>query len=236
MDFKIPCKGYADRKIFKHATISVNPGVTVLIGCNGSGKTTLLSIIEEKLNDQDIPVFQYDNLQDGGKSAIGASAYAENYELMSALFNASEGESIALNLMNQTEKITHLVSTGRKKRSRFAEIFRPDHDELEITSNQRWILLDAIDSGLSIDQVRDLKQYVLQPLQTIEKYEMYILICANEYEMCVDLPCFNVVEGKYVEINSYDDYRKQVLATRAYKDKEIAKWSAKVAKNDESEV
>ena len=36
-------------KLFKRKKITINPGVTVLVGCNGAGKTTLLRSIETQL-------------------------------------------------------------------------------------------------------------------------------------------------------------------------------------------
>ena len=197
--FKISTKYYGDRKIYKKATVEINPGITVLVGCNGSGKTTFLHQLKTTLEKGNIPVIYYDNLYEGGSRAKESAMFYGDIQLCGNLMLSSEGEQITLNLGTAARKIGSLL--------------REDSDEY-------WILLDAIDSGLSVDQVQDVKRDLLHMVMEYEKGKIiYFVVSCNEYEMCVDEPCFNVTEGKYVSINSYDDYKAEILKTREYKNK-----------------
>ena len=58
-EFKYSRKYYGDREIYKRATVDINTGPTVLIGCNGSGKSTLIFIIKEALERNNVPFLYY---------------------------------------------------------------------------------------------------------------------------------------------------------------------------------
>lgn len=45
--------------LYKRKTVTINSGVTVLVGCNGMGKATFLRQIRDRLKKQDIPCIQY---------------------------------------------------------------------------------------------------------------------------------------------------------------------------------
>lgn len=199
--FKIIPRYYDDdRKLYKHSTIEFNPGITILVGCNGSGKTTLLHQIKTQLDKLDIPNMLYDNLYDGGSNGKEAAFFHGDDVLGVTMMCSSEGECIALNLGTAARKFGYMM--------------------IHSTGNERWVLLDAIDSGLSIDQVQEVKNDLFHLMLDMEKdKELYIICSANEYEMCAGEPCFNIVDGKYVEINNYEDYKKEILKTRKYKDK-----------------
>lgn len=200
-EFKIITRYYDDyRKLYKHNTVEFKPGITILVGCNGSGKTTLLRQIKNSLEKNEIPYVYHDNLKDGGSRGREIAFYNDDYELGAALFCSSEGEQIALNLGTLARNTGYMITHSK--------------------GNEKWILLDAIDSGLSIDQVQDVKKNLFHMILDMEKgKEIYIICSANEYEMCCDEPCFNIVDGKYVSINSYEDYKKEIIKTRKYKDK-----------------
>ena len=199
--FEIPIKPYDTHKVYKHSTIEIEPGITILIGCNGSGKSTILNFIERSLNAENIDYISYDNLYEGGNSARQASLESGDIELLATLACSSEGEQISLNLGTVARRIGGLV-----RRS---------------TSGEVWLLFDAIDSGLSIDQVQEVKDLFHLIVEDANNKDIYIVCSANEYEMCADEKCFNVVEGKYIKINDYLEYKKEILKTRAYKDKMI---------------
>lgn len=199
--FKIEPKYYDDdRKLYKHSTIEFEPGITILVGCNGSGKSTLLRQISDQLKKEDIPYVYYDNLEDGGSGGKSRAFFYNDFSLGATLMCSSEGEQITLNLGNCARKVGYMM-------------FNTEGDE-------KWILLDAIDSGLSIDQVQDVKQDLFHMILDMNTDKtVYIICAANEYEMCVGEACFNIADGKYVEIKSYEDYKREVLKTRKYKDK-----------------
>lgn len=85
---------------------------------------------------------------------------------------------------------------------------------------ERWILLDAVDSGLSVDNIIDLKEQLFKTI--LEEYnfgnEIYILISANEYEMARDEQCFDVYNGKYITFKDYEEYRKFILESKKWKE------------------
>lgn len=199
--FTVNPKYYDDnRKLYKHNKFEIDPGITILIGCNGSGKTTMLYEIAYQLKKAEVPYVIYDNLKDGGSHGIEQNFYHDNMDMVATMMSSSEGENIALNLGDAARKVGYMIT----------------HSE----GNEKWILFDAIDSGLSIDQVREVKEYLLHMILEREKdKEIYIVVSANEYEMCVDEKCFNVVDGKYVDIKTYNGYQRQILNTRKYKDK-----------------
>ena len=143
----------------------------------------------------------YDNLTEGAGYARTKSAFYGQWELFSAQFSASEGEAIFLNLCAIAGEIGAFVQNNENV------------DEL-------WILFDAIDSGLSIDQIREVKEDLIHFIYNYIQnngIEPYIIVSANEYEMCIDENCFDVAEGKYCRFKTYDEYSKCVMKSRDLK-------------------
>ena len=236
-EFKYSRKYYGDREIYKRATVDINTGPTVLIGCNGSGKSTLIFIIKEALERNNVPFLYYNNLNEGGNYSMQNALVNQDFDTLSSLALASEGEQITMNICNKGKEMFRFLKTGLTDKDRKFMLFSRALDgkitkfETRENSNERWFLFDAIDSGYSIDNVMDFKEYIIKPLMVeAEKQnkEAYFIISANEYEMCVDFPCFNVVYGKYVNINSYEDYKKQILKTRQYKEKSVDLYESKI--------
>lgn len=189
-----------DRKLYKHKTVKFEPGITILVGCNGSGKSTLLEQLKTQFDKDDTPYVFYNNLTHGGIHGADAAMFHGDMGFAATLLTSSEGEAITINLSTCARQVGYMMK--------------------HLADTEAWVLLDAIDSGLSIDQVQEVKQYLFHNmLNFYPDKTIYIICAANEYEMCVDEKCFNVVDGKYVDINSYEDYKKQILSTRKYKDK-----------------
>lgn len=202
-----------DEKIFKKNNIAIKPGVTILVGCNGAGKTTLMKQIEHALNVEKIPCIKYDNLHEGAGNAISEAAFFEEYGLVSQLMNSSEGESISLNVGMFATKLRKFIETGKTK-SRLS-ILCENNNENE--SNERWILFDAIDSGLSIDNIEEIKDLFNLIIEDGAEKDVYIIVSANEYELTRGEQCFDVYNGKYVTFSDYEDYRKFILKSREKK-------------------
>ena len=188
-EFKIIRKPYDDI-IYKKAHIEIKSGVTILTGCNGSGKTTLLSMIKEQLQSFNIPVIYYNDKFEGGANAISERVFYDDYETVATLMQSSEGEQIYINLGNIASKIGKFVHAHK-------------NDE------EIWILFDAIDSGLSIDNIIEIKEYLFKSIlnDNINKNKKVFIVCsANSYEMCKDNSCFDVYSGEYIEFKNYEDY------------------------------
>lgn len=224
----------------KPTKIELNPGLTVLVGCNGSGKTTLLHNIEEEVKKNHIPCKLYNNLQEGGFNSINSliQGYGlpdeENaFNMGISLWTASEGEAIKMNLGRHASLYKEFLSTGLYKdnHNRFAAIFSDKAKEIS-QSDKRMLLFDAVDSGLSVDAVVEIKalfEEIIQDAQAMN-IEFYIIIAANEYELARNASCFDVVEGKYITFKDYEDYRKFILKSRIKKEKRLEKqmlWQRK---------
>lgn len=204
--------------------IEIQQGLTVLVGCNGSGKTTLLHNIKSELKKEDIPVFYYDNEKDGGNNSISESIFYGNLSFTATALCSSEGENISLNLSKIASKLRKFVETGDNG-DRFNALAKTlalkDDNEENNVSNERWILLDAMDSGYSIDNVIEMKDFFDLVIKDAKEFgiDLYIMISSNEYELAHESKCFDVMEGKYIQFASYEDYKKFILRTREKKDK-----------------
>ena len=211
--------------LYKKKIIEIKSGVTVLVGCNGIGKTTLLKQIRDKLKENKIPYIMFDNLRDGGSKAISEASFYSDFVFMANAIQSSEGENIVMNLEKLAARLGEFVEKGEDPKEKkfnklvkaIKEINGEDIVESEII-NERWILLDAVDSGLSVDNIVLLKE---QLFKTILEYnyenEVYIIVSANEYEMVRNEQCFDVYNGKYINIKDYEEYRNLVLQSKEWK-------------------
>lgn len=192
------CTGY---DLYAKKSVELKPGVTVLVGCNGIGKSTFLSNIKDILQKEDIPYISFDNLNDGGANARSTAGFFGDFNFLGTSLCSSEGENIVMNLGRTAGKIGNFV---RKN---------PDAKEL-------WVLLDAVDSGLSIDNVVDIKKLlfkeVLEDPRNKDK-DVYIIVSANAYEMARNEQCLDVYHMKYVTIPDYDAYREFVIKSKEWK-------------------
>lgn len=210
----------------KRKTVVLNSGVTVLVGCNGIGKTTFLHQIRDRLKDHDVPYIEYDNLHDGGKESVSRASFYCDFEFMSMEMQSSEGENIVLNIGKLASELGQFVKTGiPKEKNIFAKAFENLNDTKDKNKehiSERWILLDAVDSGLSVDNIVNIKE---QLFKTILEYnfgnEIYIVISANEYEMARGEQCFDVYNGKYITFKDYEDYRNMILESKKWKEERV---------------
>ena len=205
---------YDDDRVFYHKRkVRFRPGITTLVGCNGIGKTTLLQRINNELSSKGVPVFLFDNDGDdgGGKpfdmlgkvlSGLGNAAAGEDMGMAVTMYASSEGERIRNALVLFTRKLMNRV----RKYEGFGEY---------------WILFDAIDSGLSLDVIDDVKQYLFAAImeQMPENADVYIVSSSNSYELSEGTLMFSVAEMKYMNIRTYDAYRKAVYRSLEYKEK-----------------
>lgn len=220
-------KDYYDEgfNLYKKKTIEIKPGVTILVGCNGIGKTTLLHQIRYALKEENIPYVLFDNLKNGGNNSVSEAFYYEDFAFGATAMCSSEGENIVMNMGKLAARLGGFVKTGEDtKDAKFKALARSlarledkPEEEKEIP-NERWILLDAVDSGLSVDNIVDLKE---QLFKTILEYnygnEIYIVVSANEYEMARNEQCFDVYNGNYVKLKDYEEYRKLILQSKEWK-------------------
>lgn len=193
------CKG---ERLFEQTKVTIEPGVTVLVGCNGTGKTTLLRhYIAPQLQKAKVPFIEYDNLLDGGNSAKQWALDTNNIGRLISLAQGSEGEQIVIN-----------IGAVAGKMGRFAQ----DHKG----SSEMWFLFDAIDSGLSIDNVQDVKEQLFRTvIDRNPGTDVYIVVSANAYEMAGGEKCLDVRGCRYRAFKTYDSFRKFILKSRELKNK-----------------
>lgn len=189
--------------MYSKSKVEIQPGVTVLVGTNGAGKTSLLRNIQRELEEDSIPNVYFDNLNDGGANARARAGFYGEFDILAASVCSSEGENIVINMGKIAAKIGRAV-----------QIY---HDAKEI-----WLLLDAVDSGLSVDNVVDIKQYLFETMlndERLKNTEVYILVSANEYEMARGENCLDVQHLRYCKFKTYESYRKYILKSKDLKNK-----------------
>lgn len=211
-EFKLVKDYYTEGyNIYNHSKVTIENGVTVLVGCNGSGKTTLLHQIKHQLSSINIPFIYFDNVHDGGSNSTESAMFWGNTDFAIRNMMSSEGEKINNNMSEIAAQCGRLMSKTVKN-----------------YGTELWLLLDAVDSGLSVDNIIDLKEDLFNVMIEDGKskgIEVYIVVVANEYEVARGEKCLDVYNCKYVKFKDYDDYRDFILKSRKIKDKRFEKKS-----------
>jgi hypothetical protein len=168
------------------------------VGCTGAGKTTLLKDIGQYCKDKDIPVHLFNNLTDDRNSR----RFAFDVEYMAMIISASEGEAIMTRVRNLAGKLGTFINKNADQK-------------------QLFILIDALDSGFSIDSIQQVKEQLFDAILKMQKegQEIYIIVSSNEYELCDGEKCFDVQECRYRKFPTYNSFRKFVLKSREKRDK-----------------
>lgn len=196
-------------KLYNKSTCTIEEGITVLVGCNGSGKTTLLNFIKQKLGNDKIPYIYYDNLNEGSSHSLNKALFHGNMDFVIRNAFASEGERIHDNI-------------GEYVAAKCGKTIHDMSNDLSIKNKELWILLDAIDSGLSIDKIIEVKDILFNLILDDAKrnnISIYIIAVANEYEMAKDQMCLDIYNMKYIKFKDYEDYRNFVIKSAKIKEK-----------------
>lgn len=204
-EFKL-IKDYYDMgwNLYNKAKVTIESGVTVLVGCNGSGKTTLLHQVKHQLEEQKILFVHFDNVFDGGSHAADRALFYGNMDFLAQNVMSSEGEKINQNMGEIAAQCGRTMTKALKNGCK-----------------EVWLLLDAVDSGLSVDNIVDLKADLFDVMikdGNSKGIEVYIVIVANEYEVARGENCLDVYNCKYVKFDDYEAYRNFVLDSRKAKD------------------
>ena len=189
-----------ERNMYKKGSFELEPGVTILVGCNGAGKTTLLREIKDFCNENDIDCIHYDN-HTQGRDTTSAALYRGNIELAATSMISSEGENIIINLGQVAGRIGTMM--------------RRLPEDVPVV-----ILLDAVGSGFSIDNIMDIKTNLFKMLFEYNKSrDLYIVVSTNEFEFAYGERCLDVQNMKYKTFKTYDSYKKFILKSREIKNK-----------------
>lgn len=205
----------------KSEQVTLHSGLTVLVGCNGAGKSTLLKNIKSELDKYKIPYHSFDNLNDGGSRARENAAFEEDFAFLATSASSSEGENITMNIGTLLSKLKKFMRTGRVESRTTKLIDALSGEEYKVPeTKERWLLLDAIDSGYSIDNVVAVKRVLKLVINDfkLNGYDLFIVASANEYELANGEDCFDVNAGEYVKFKDYKDFKKFILKSREIKD------------------
>lgn len=197
--FKNTIKDITNIELYNTEIFKFDPGVTILVGCNGFGKSTLLKQIEYQLeNEYKLPYIKYDNYKDNLPLQEQAVLNQE-YKVVASMIQSSEGENIVIRANIIARKI--------------GKMFRDNP-----LANEYYILLDGVDSGLSIDNIIDLKKYLFDLVINDNKdKDVYIICSANSYEMTIGYLCMDILTGEYKYFTNYFDYKAFILKTKEIK-------------------
>lgn len=201
--------------LYKLCTHTFSSGViTVLVGCNGSGKSTTIKQIRAQLRDNDEAYFAFDNVVNGGSSLYGGLLEGWNpggVEAIASLACSSEGEKIHQNIM--------IKAAGRLGKA-IEKACNTEYKEL-------FLLWDAVDSGSSIDNIIELKDFfkmIIEDQKKRNNLDVYVIVSANSYEMANGEICYDMNHNRYIQFKSYDDYKKYIMRSRQFKDRRLKKW------------
>ena len=209
--FTVPTCPY-DRtdRLYSRKEVAFFPGFTPLVGCNGSGKSTLLNLIADELRDRpDAALIRYNDRTDGQSNLIESMMFRNNVESAASVMVSSEGERI-------NHGVGILVS-------RIGTKVRQEHPK------EIWVLMDSVGSGLSIDYIGEIKDFVAWIRGQEPGIEFYFIVSTNEYEFARNEKCLDVTTFNRIEFEDYEQYRDFILKTRKKKDKRYEK----VAKGNE---
>lgn len=206
MIFKFPKDpNGADEILFSKTKVDIKPGLTVLTGCNGSGKTTFLHLVKKQLEKNKIRYVYFDNCTMGHTHAMSERLFMDDLQGVASLMFHSEGERLVDCIGGAVCKIGRAVHTAQ------------DDSDL-------FVLLDACDSGLSVDQIQELKDCFDLIIKDAKERSVtvYILMASNAYETVYGERSLDVSTFKEYCFTSYDAYRDYIVnVSRKYKDNRL---------------
>ena len=227
LEFKIYKDPNECGNLYKNTKVTINEGLTVLVGCNGSGKTTLLLQILEDCRLNKIPFVHFNNLTDGGSSSSSYLGFIGDFEGMAYNLTSSEGEQIYTDFGRFSSKIAKAIRGDWKKK-----VFWKDEEEITPITDLV-VLIDALDSGLSIDNAIEIKEFIKDIVfkdAENNNVTLYMIAVANAYELARGENCLDLWTGEYITFKDYEDYRKYILSTRKRKDRRINNYTKKMEK------
>lgn len=175
--------------LHKGFNLTLKPGFTALVGPNGAGKTTLLSQIKTYADQNNIPVWQYSNRREG-RLMTDAAALKNRLDFVASSLTSSEGEQVAIH---------------------FGESIKDLRKFIREASSPVFVLLDAIDSGASIDRAKELRDFFHLVIKTETDREVYIIMAVNHFELARSTDCVHARTGEHITFHDYETYAGFIL-------------------------
>ena len=184
---------------FREADLSqFKSRVVPLFGPNGAGKSTLIKGIEDHSihidrDDRDLEIFSYQNSRDNFKSRKARNLFEEyDPRYMNARFDAqlvSEGQSVIYSML---DLLDGFMKNGQLK-------CENNHDYL--------VLLDEIDSGISIDVIDFIMRKIKYIIKT--RTDVQFIFSFNSPRVLKHFPqVLSMYDGKMIELHTEDDMLK----------------------------
>lgn len=179
--------------LHKKHTFEFNEGLTCLVGRNGTGKTTLLKELKDALKEMQIKYFYYSN-ETSERGAMDKFLHYGDMERLARNFSSSEGQNIRNNFEDIIPAIGQYIAKCKKYNRKIAVI-----------------LLDGLDSGISIDYITSIKKelfpLIIEDCKK-DNIEPYIIVSANNYEFCNGEDCIRVSDAKHFKFKDYSEFRR----------------------------
>lgn len=161
-------------KCYKVKTIEINKGVTVLTGPNGSGKSYACRQIKDYLLENNKPYIDIDVYTEG-KTIADSFVSQGDMKSVAKYFNASEGQRV----------FDTLVDVNVPKVGDFVRRLLKDKQK------EGFIIMDGCDSGVSIDLLMSIREFISMVLEDCEnaRIDIHIILTANNYELIPHYDC-----------------------------------------------
>jgi hypothetical protein len=209
-------------KIYNKDSVEIKPGITNLLSCNGGGKTTLLEQIKHQIcKDDSVILLKYSEVSEGRSNAMGKYGFLNQFDKLSRNFMSSEGENVLNNFGEFCNKLGHKVKN------------------LDTSKKEVWILLDGIDSGLSVNEIADIPDFLKMVCDDIQEKGLtpYVLIAGNNYELIGKFKdnCLDAINLEYLTVNSYEEYRKIIFKSGELKRIRYEEGTKRIEEENEDE-
>lgn len=213
------CPYITDKEFFKSDTLQIDEGLNVLVGCNGYGKSTLLKSIQTSLDKMNSCNLNECISKDGKKIIKDIPNDCNNYyfKFDSQCKMQQKYEEENLSYEGFASKL--LDSEGQQLVFRVGQIAyqigllqRAMHN-YKVKNKNLFLLFDAIDSGISIDNIDQFKNLIQLILKNSTDHNVYIIVSANTYEMVCNENSVDAKTFEHIKFSIYEDYKEYILTT-----------------------